>query len=379
MSIPLLDLSAQYETIREQMRAAVDRVLDSQQFIYGPELTGLEAELADYLGCAHAIGVSSGSDALLAALMALDIGPGDEVITTPYTFFATAGAVHRVGARPVFVDIDMESFNIDVNAAIDALSPRTRAIIPVHLFGRCADITPLLDVCRERDIPVIEDAAQAIGADLDGRAAGTMGELGCFSFFPSKNLGCAGDGGLVTSNDDALADRVRLIRGHGARPKYIHRMVGANFRLDALQAAILRVKLPHLDDWNRGRLAAAGRYRELFDDVGLVAKSGPVFATPSMDAPGRQVFHQYVIRADRRDDLREHLQAQGISTAVYYPTCLHLQECFAYLGYQPGDLTVAERAAREAVALPIYPELRPDQQRVIVEAIAAFYRMGSDA
>ena len=373
-TIPTVDLVAQYRTIEAEVREAVHGVLASQYFILGPEVQAFEREVATYLGCTHAVGVSSGTDALLAALMALDVGPGDEVVTTPFTFFATAGAVHRLGARPVFVDVDPTTLCIDPTAAADAVGDHTRALIPVHLFGCSAEMGPLLELSRQRDVAIVEDAAQSIGADFDGRMTGTLGAYGCFSFFPSKNLGGIGDGGLVTTNDDDRAELLLRLRAHGSKPKYFHHIVGGNFRLDAINAAVLRVKLRHLEAWNRARRRVAARYQELMEDAALVSPDGPVFSLPHPDGQGRHVFHQYVMRVARRDGLRDALAAQGITTAVYYPIPLHLQPCFADLGYSEGDLPVAERATREVLALPMYPELTDDQQRRVVNAIAEFFR-----
>ncbi|HEX6588869.1 MAG TPA: DegT/DnrJ/EryC1/StrS family aminotransferase [Longimicrobiales bacterium] len=368
MRVPLLDLKAQYATIRENARAAVDRVLESQYFILGPEVEALEAEVAAYCHARHGIGMSSGTDALLIALMALDVGPGDEVVTTSYSFFATAGVIARLGATTVFVDIDPETYNIDVDQAIAAVTDRTRAIIPVHLYGRMAEMDRLLELGRERGIAIIEDAAQAIGATDDaGRAAGSIGDYGCFSFFPSKNLGGIGDGGMVVTNDAARAELLRVLRVHGSNPKYYHSLVGGNFRLDAIQAAVLRVKLPHLDGWAAGRRANADRYRALFDEAGL----GGDLTLPE-DVPGH-IYNQFIVRAPERDALRAHLAAADIGTEIYYPVPLHLQECFADLGYGAGDLPHAEAAARETLALPIYPELTPDQLAWVVRSIAEFY------
>ena len=345
------------------------RVCDSQRFIGGPEVEGLERELCQTLGYPHAIGMSSGTDAVLAALMALDIGPGDEVITPTYSFFATAGCVVRAGAKPVLVDIEPETFNIDVRAATAAITPRTKAIIPVHLFGQCADLAPLIDAARDRGIAVIEDAAQAIGCEYRGRPAGTWGEIGCFSFFPSKNLGAFGDAGFVSTTDAALARKLKLIRTHGMEPKYYHHLVGANFRIDALQAAILRVKLPHLHTWSDQRRANAARYRTLFAAAAVSDVTLPV------EAPERtHIYNQFVIRAPERDRLRAHLDAAGIGTEVYYPVPFHLQRCFADLGYKPGAFPVAEAASLSSLALPIYPELTAEQQAAVVDAIRTFYR-----
>lgn len=364
MSVPLLDLKAQYATIETEIRAALDRVLASQVFIMGPEVEACEREVAAYCGARHGIGVSSGTDALLVGLMALEVGPGDEVIVPTYSFFATAGAVARLGAKPVFIDIDPATFNIDPEACARAVTPRTKAIIPVHLFGQCADMDAILEIGRRHAIPVIEDAAQAIGAGHGGRRAGSLGTLGCFSFFPSKNLGAFGDGGMVTTNDDSLAERLRVLRVHGAKPKYHHHLVGGNFRLDALQAAVVRVKLGHLESWSAARQANARLYDELLDGIpGLVrpARTGH-----------RHIFNQYVIRTPRRDALMAHLKDQGIGCEVYYPVPLHRQECFRPMDGVVAPLPEAERAAVESLALPIYPELSPDQIRQVAGAISDF-------
>ena len=369
VTVPLLDLHAQYTPLRQSLLDAVTRVCDSQRFIGGPEVEGLERELAAYLVTPHAIGMSSGTDALVAALMALDIGPGDEVITPTYSFFATAGSVVRLGARPVLVDIDAGTFNVDVAAIAAAITPRTKAIIPVHLFGQSADLAPILDAAAPQGIAVIEDAAQAIGSTYRGKPVGNWGAIGCFSFFPSKNLGGFGDGGLVTCTDKTLAHRLKLIRNHGMEPKYYHHLVGANFRIDALQAAVLRVKLPYLPAWSDARRANAARYRALFADAGLSQVTLPV------EAPERtHIYNQFVIRVPQRDRLRAHLDAVGIGTEVYYPVPFHLQECFAGLGYKAGAFPVAEAAAQQSLALPIYPELNVAQQAAVVDAIRNFYR-----
>jgi dTDP-4-amino-4,6-dideoxygalactose transaminase len=372
--LPTLDLKAQFATIGDEIRTAIERVLASQHFIMGPEVAAFEDEVAGYLGCARALGVSSGTDALLAALMALDVGPGDRVVTSTFTFFATAGAVHRLGATPVFVDIEPDTFNLDPACLADVDPAGVKAIIPVHLYGRCARMGPITDWARAHGAAVIEDAAQAIGAEAAGRRAGTLGDMACFSFFPSKNLGALGDGGMITTDDPELGERLAILRVHGARPKYHHHVVGGNFRLDAIQAAVLRVKLRHLDDWNGGRRAAAARFDDLLTGAGLVGGQGPVLALPAPDSGDHQVFHQYVIRVGDRDALADHLKALGIGTAVYYPVPLHLQACFADLGYRPGDLPVSEQAAGEVLALPMFPELTDDQQRRVVDAIAAFPR-----
>lgn len=377
--VPLLDLKAQYAAIRDEVQAALDRVVEAQSFILGPEVEALEQEVAAYSQCRFGIGVSSGTDALLVALMAIDIKPGDEVITTPYTFFATAGAIARLGARPVFVDIDPASYNIDPAGIEAVITKRSRAIIPVHLYGQMADMDPVMDLARRFNLFVIEDAAQAIGADYKGRRAGSIGHLGCFSFFPSKNLGCFGDGGMVTANEPNLADRVKLLRNHGYRPKYYNKVVGGNFRLDALQAAVLRVKLPYLDGWTGARQRNAAAYRRLFGEAGLVlADPEAIGRQPGLSLPqeagyGRHIYNQFVIRVTRRDDLLAYLKQQRIGTEIYYPVPLHLQECFAGLGYRPGDFPHSERAAAQTLALPIYAELTEDMLAAVVKAIAAFY------
>ena len=369
VTVPLLDLHAQYAPLRQAILDAVTRVCDSQRFIGGPEVEGLERELCEQLDVRHAIGMSSGTDALLAALMALDIGPGDEVVTPTYSFFATAGSVVRVGAKPVLVDIEAGTFNVDVDQTIAAITPRTKAIIPVHLFGQAAELMPIVDAANKRGIAVIEDAAQAIGCEYQGRPVGTWGAIGCFSFFPSKNLGAFGDAGFVTATDDAIARKLRLIRTHGMEPKYYHHLVGANFRIDALQAAVLRVKLPHLAAWSDARRANAARYRALFADAGLGEVVLPV------EAPGRtHIYNQFVIRVPERNRLKKHLEAAGIGTEIYYPVPFHMQTCFADLRYKQGDFPVAEAAASSSLALPIYPELTAGQQACVVGAIRHFYR-----
>ena len=374
--VPLIDLKAQYTgELRDELRAAVDRVLESQRFILGPEVEGLETEAAEYCGAGHGIGVSSGTDALLVALMALNVGPGDEVVTTPFSFFATAGVIWRLGARPVFVDIEPETFNLDPAKLEAAITPRTRAIMPVHLFGQTANMEPINAVAcgsGEAGVPVVEDAAQAIGADYRGRRAGTLGALACFSFFPTKNLGGFGDGGLVTTDDPDLAGRVRSLRNHGFAEKYYNREVGGNFRLDALQAAVLRVKLRHLESWHEARRRNATRYARLFEKAGLTAPGSPV--KPPVEAGhGRHIYHQYVVRCERRDELQAFLGERGIGSAVYYPVALHLQECFRELGFVEGDFPAAEQAAKEVLALPVYPELEATQQEAVADAVSAFY------
>jgi dTDP-4-amino-4,6-dideoxygalactose transaminase len=385
INVPLLDLKAQYATIRNEIRAAVDAVLESQQCILGPTVTDCEAKLTAYCKAKHAVTVSSGSDALLICLMAEGIGQGDEVITTPYTFFATAGAIARVGAKPVFVDIDPATYNIDPAGIEPRITKNTKAIIPVHLYGQCADMDPIMAVADKHGIPVIEDAAQAIGSEYKGRRAGTIGRYGCFSFFPSKNLGAAGDGGMVTTNDDALAELLRVLRTHGSKPKYYHSLIGGNFRFDAMQAAIVAVKLGHLDSWTAGRQANAARYRRLFAAAGLSLPSpacgrgaggegGKCIVQLPLEVPGgRHIYNQFVIRVPRRDELLAYLKEQKIGSEVYYPLPLHVQKCFAYLGYREGDFPHSELAAKETVALPIYPELTDQQAQRVVEVIGQFY------
>lgn len=369
--IPLLDLNAQFETLAGEIQAAVSRVLSSQQFILGPEGRELERELAVYCQCAEAVGCASGSDAILLALMACGIGPGDEVITTPFSFFATAGSIVRLGAKPVFVDIDEATFNIAPDLIERAVTKRTKVIMPVHLFGQCAEMERINEVAAAHEIAVVEDAAQAIGAEYKGRRAGNLGLIGCFSFYPSKNLGGAGDGGLLTTGDPEIAQRLRDLRSHGARKKYYHDRVGINSRLDSLQAAILRVKLPYVNQWAQARRDNAKRYRTLFEESGLAISENVRLPQENEDA--LHVYNQFVIRARGRDKLRSYLAEKGIGTEVYYPLPLHLQPCFKDLGYKTGDFPESERAAQEALAIPIYPELGEAAQRRVVDMIAAFY------
>ena len=367
IDVPLLDLTAQWAAIREEALAAITRVCDSQRFVMGEEVEAFEREMAASLGVARAIGVSSGTDALLVALMALGIGPGDEVVTSTYSFFATAGTIARVGARAVLVDIEPVSFNLDPQAVAAAITPRTKAIMPVHLYGQCADMDAIGRIAARAGVPIVEDAAQAIGSRYRGRHAGGFGLGGGFSFFPSKNLGAFGDAGLVTSNDADFASRVRLLRNHGAERQYFHRLVGGNFRLDALQAAVLRVKAPHLDDWTRRRRANADRYRALFREAGLDGR----LTLPTEVDGCRHIYNQFVIRVPERDRVKAALASRRIGTAIYYPVPFHLQECFADLGYVAGAFPHAEAAARETLALPIYPELSEAQQAAVVTAMAA--------
>lgn len=364
-----LDLKAQHATIEKEVVEAVSRVLETQHFIMGDEVTAFESEIAAFLQVPNAIGCASGSDALLLALLASEIGPGDEVITTPFTFVATAGAVARTGAKVVFVDIDPRTYNIDPEAVSRAVTSRTRAIIPVHLFGLPANLDPIVKLASEKKLAVVEDAAQAIGSRYKGKQVGSIGTYGCFSFFPSKNLGCAGDGGLVTATDPALAKRLRLLRVHGSPKKYQYEIIGFNSRLDALQAAILRVKLKHLNEWTEGRRANAANYVKLFQGHGL----GSHIQWPVEPDGYYHVYNQFVIRSPRRDALRDHLNKAGIPTDIYYPSPLHVQPAFAYLGYREGDFPNAEVASREVLALPIYPELGSEAQETVVHEIAEFF------
>lgn len=385
VTVPLLDLKGQFASIRAEVMPLIDQVCSSQHFILGEHVRQLEQEIAAYCRSAYGIGVSSGTDALLLALMALSIGPGDEVITSPYTFFATAGTIARTGARPVFCDIEPETFNLSVPKVAEFIERecrregaqlintrtggRIRALMPVHLYGQSADMQPLMDLARQHGLKVIEDAAQAIGTEYRGTRVGSIGDVGCFSFFPSKNLGAFGDAGLCTAQDPALAELLAVMRVHGGKPKYYHAHVGGNFRLDELQAAVLRVKLKHLDAWTAARQAHAAFYDAEFAAAGL----GGRLVAPPPATTGRHIYNQYVIRAQERDALRAHLAECGIGTEIYYPVPLHQQQCFAYLGYQAGDFPESERAARETLALPVYPELSSDQLVHVVQSVAAFY------
>jgi dTDP-4-amino-4,6-dideoxygalactose transaminase len=381
LRFPFLDLKAQYAAIQPEVERALQRVFASQHFIGGEEVRAFEQEIACYIGAKHAIACASGTDALLLPLMALGIGPGDEVICPPFTFVATAGSIARLGARPVFADIDPATFNLDPAMVESRITPRTKAILPVHLFGLMADMSPVVEIGARHGIPLLEDAAQAIGARYHAASAGTTGLINCFSFYPTKNLGAAGDGGLMTTSDDALADRLRLLCNHGGRTKYSYQILGTNSRLDALQAALLRVKLRYLESWTEGRRRNAQRYGELFRAAGLERK----IKLPTEPAGYRHIYNQFTIRlssargdaaasARLRDDLRRHLRDAGIPTDIYYPAPLHLEQAFAYLGHRAGDFPASEAAAREVLALPIYPELNEDHQRAVVEEIARFYR-----
>jgi dTDP-4-amino-4,6-dideoxygalactose transaminase len=377
VKVPLLDLKAQHEPIRKDLLVAIEQVLDKNTFILGGEVSVLERDIAEYCQTRYGIGVASGTDALLASLMALDITVGDEVITTPLSFFATAGAIVRVGARPVFADIDPVTYNLDPAAIEKVLTPRTRAIIPVHLYGQCADMEPILQIASRHGLAVVEDAAQAIGAEYrDGRRAGGMGVTGCLSFFPSKNLGGLGDGGMIVTNDEAMAERLRILRVQGAKPKYYHHLVGGNFRLDTMQAAVLNVKLRYLDRWTAMRQRHAQLYENLLLDNGLDGTTGIRLPQAVYKASGTRHYHiynQFVVGVPNREALREYLKSHGVGTEVYYPVPLHQQECLRYLGYQDGAFPQAERACRELLAIPIYPELSETQQRHVVESIRAFY------
>jgi dTDP-4-amino-4,6-dideoxygalactose transaminase len=377
MGVPLLDLKAHHEPLHKEVMAAIEHTFRSQAFILGPEVGKLEERVASYSQTQFAIGVSSGTDALLIALMAIGVGPGDEVITTPYSFFATAGAVARLGAKPVLVDIDPITYNIDPSKIGKVITSKTKAMIPVHLYGQCADMAPMLDLAQRHNLKVIEDAAQAIGSEYhDGRRAGSMGTIGCLSFFPSKNLGALGDGGMVVTNDQELAERIKVLRVHGGKPKYYHKLIGGNFRLDTIQAAVLNVKLNYLDDWTRRRQENAGRYETLFQQSGLVQKGKvrlPATVYRESGAKHYHIYNQFVLRVEKRDGLMAYLKEKGIGTEIYYPVPFHLQQCFHYLGHKEGDFPEAERAAKETVAIPIYPELSSAQQVEVVESIASFF------
>lgn len=407
--VPLLDLNAQYSSIRHEVKEAINKVLESQYFIMGSEVESFEEQIADYCNTAHAIGCASGSDALLLSLMALDIGPGDAVITSPYTFFATGGAIARLGATPVFLDINPKSYNLDpkqtefflagihpLNDKLGIKPEKVKAIIPVHLYGQMADMDPLMELAREFDIAVIEDAAQSIGAEYKGQRAGSIGDFGCFSFFPSKNLGGYGDGGMITTNDSEMAEKLDVLRLHGAKPKYHHSVVGINSRLDALQAAVLKVKLKYLDDWSAARREKAMNYNRLFEETGLTREFEDLSCTPECCAQGkkgcelnstrskvfcpqevegnpekggRHIYHQYVIRTGGRQEIMDALDEHNIGHSIYYPISLHEQECFAYLGYKAGDCPVSHCASNTTLALPIYPELDLEQQEYVVDVI----------
>ena len=377
MKVPFFDLNAQFSSIEEEIKSALDEVFKTQQFILGPKVEALEQTIAQYCQTRFAIGVASGSDALLLSLMALGIGSGDEVILPPFTFFSTAGVVSRLGAIPVFVDIDPATYNIDPSKIEMKITSKTKAILPVHLFGQCADMDPLLKIAKENKFFVIEDAAQALGAEYkplpnaNGRRAGRMGDIGCFSFYPTKNLGAFGDAGMVVTNHPDLAEKIRILRVHGSQPKYFHKKIGINSRLDTIQAAILLVKFEYLEKWTTERQKKADRYHLLFQNL---PSSVDRFKLPTIQYQNRHIFHQYVIRVQERDRLKQFLMENGIGTDIYYPLPLHLQECYSFLKYRRGDLPVSEKASEESLALPIYPELREDEQEYVVDQIKTFYR-----
>ncbi|MFZ1519605.1 MAG: DegT/DnrJ/EryC1/StrS family aminotransferase [Ignavibacteriaceae bacterium] len=386
MRVPLLDLKPQYLALKKELDEAVIKVAESQHFILGPEVTEMEKEFCNYLGCKHALGVSSGTDALLLALMAIDIKPGDEVIVPTYSFFATAGVVSRLFATPVLVENDPVTFNMDPKDFEKKITAKTKAVIPVHLYGQSADLDEIVKIAKDHNIIVIEDAAQAIGTQYkDGRFVGTVGDIGCFSFFPSKNLGCYGDGGLVTTNNEDLAKVLNIKRVHGGEPKYYHKVIGGNFRIDALQAAVLRVKLPHLDKWSEKRRQNANRYTQLFVEAGLAEETGktsfdaknkvllPKAAFERFRVRNFHIYNQYIVRVDKRDQLREFLSKNEIGTEIYYPVPFHLQECFKELGHKKGDFPLSEFSADTSIALPIFPELSDDQLVFVVETIKKFF------
>jgi dTDP-4-amino-4,6-dideoxygalactose transaminase len=366
MQVPLLDLKAQYATIKDEVLAAVSEVLESQQCIGGPKVAELEEKIAAISDSRFAVGTSSGTDAILNSLMSLDIGVGDEVITTPFTFFATVGCITRTGAKPVFVDIDPQTFNIDPALIASAVTEKTKVIMPVHLFGQMADMDPIMEIANKYNLVVIEDAAQSITSTYKGRKAGSIGTAGCFSFFPSKNLGGIGDGGMIVTNDEQLYERLFVMRNHGSKPKYYHKYIGGNFRLDAIQAAALLVKLAHLNEWSQGRRRNAVYYGKKF--------AGTVVKTPYINPDCVTIYNQYVIRVPRRDELVAHLREKNIGCAIYYPVPLHLQECFSYLGYKEGDLPESEKAAKEVLAIPVYPELTDEQLQYVASEIEEFVR-----
>ena len=385
MKVPLLDLKAQYKTIKEELDNALIQCAESQYFILGPEVQNLEEKMCEYLGCKHTVGVSSGTDALLVALMAIDLKPGDEVILPTYSFFATAGVVSRLNAKPVFCDVDPITFNIDLSKIEELINKNTKAIIPVHLYGQCAEMDEISEIAKMNGIKIIGDAAQAIGVQYkDGKSVGALGDIACFSFFPSKNLGCFGDGGLVTTNDDELADKLRILRVHGGKPKYYHKIIGGNFRLDAIQAAVINVKLPYLDSWSEKRRANAELYTKLFKEKGLAEKEGliefndankvllPKAVYKESGLTNYHIYNQYVIRVEKRDELREFLKESEIGNEIYYPVPFHLQECFKDLVYKKGDFPVAEFCADASLALPIYPELTEEQINFVVGEINKF-------
>jgi len=365
MRVPILDLKAQYAAIKQQVTRAIGEVCENQAFALGPAVAEFEQNVAAYCGSKHAVGVSSGTDALLVSLMALGIKPGDEVITTPFSFFATAGCIVRVGARPVFADVDPDSFNIAPSGIEEKINDRTSAIIPVHLFGQIAEMKAITEIAKRHDLSVIEDAAQAIGASRNGSKAGNFGDYGCFSFYPTKNLGGFGDGGLVTTNNDVLADDIRTLRDHGQKPRYFYKVIGGNFRLDGIQGAVLNVKLKYLDEWNEKRRQNAALYDGLF--------AGSPVRTPAIDPDNVSIYHQYTVTVPERDKLQKYLADNEIGSAVFYPKPLHLQDCFRELGYKQGDMPVAERLCNEVLSLPVYPELTPEQIEYVAGTVLKFY------
>ncbi len=373
MNIPLLDLKAQFRSIRKELLASIEEVCDDQGFVLGPRVERLEETLGKYAGTGHAVGVASGSDALLLSLMALDVSPGDEIITTPFTFFSTAGVISRLHATPVFIDILPDTFNLDPDKLAEKITDRTKAIIPVHLFGQCANMEKISSIAAEYGVPVIEDACQAIGAARNGVRAGGFGTTGCFSFFPSKNLGGFGDGGIITTHDESMADRLRALRVHGSRSDYHHHLIGMNSRLDALQAAVLQVKLTYLEQWTEKRRTNAYEYGCLLDKAGLFDYITP----PVVDTANYHVYNQFTIRTHKRDQLSAYLSEHGIGNKIYYPVPLHLQECYQVLGYQKGQLPVSEKAAQEVLSLPIYPELSTEQMDYVVQSIKRFFEVSS--
>jgi dTDP-4-amino-4,6-dideoxygalactose transaminase len=386
MNVPLLDLTAQYKSLKQELDSALIRVAESQHFILGPEVESMEKDFSEYLNVKYAYGVSSGTDALLLALMALGVKPGDEVISPTYSFFATAGTVSRINATPVFVESDPLTFNIDPEDLRRKITNKTKVIIPVHLFGQSADMDAVMEIAKEHGIKVVEDGAQAIGVQYkDGRFLGSIGDIGCFSFFPSKNLGCFGDGGLVTTNDDKLAENLQIMRVHGGKPKYYHKVIGGNFRLDALQAAVLKVKLPHLDSWSEGRRKNAKLYNRLFKEAGLAEEPGkikydeknkvllPKAVYEDSGVKNFHIYNQYCIRIEKRDELRDFLAKNGVITEIYYPVPFHKQECFTDLGHKEGDFPIAEELADTSLALPIYPELKEEQIKYVVDTIKKFF------
>ena len=387
MKVPLLDLKAQYKTIKPEIDAALIRMAESQSLILGPEVELFEKNISEYLDCKYAIGVSSGTDALLIALMAIDLKPGDEVIIPTYSFFATAGVVSRLNAKPVFIDSDPLTFNLDPEKLKSLINKKTKAIVPVHLYGQSAEMDKIMEIANEYNLKVIEDGAQAIGTQYkDGRKVGNIGHIGCFSFYPSKNLGCFGDGGLVTTNDETLAEKLRILRVHGGKPKYYHKIIGGNFRIDAIQAAVLNVKLPHLDSWTKKRQENAELYTKFFIETGLAESEGklkydeknkvllpePVYKKYNLEH--YHIYNQYVIRVENRDEARKKLTENEVGTEIYYPVPFHLQECFADLGYKKGDFPVSEWCAKDSIALPIYPELTNEQIGFTVKTISDFIK-----